>query len=505
MLINGKETEHMAENCIVILCDQLRTDFLSCYNPDSPVLTPFIQQLADDGVLFNHSVTASPVCAPGRASMMTGRYVSDHRVWSNDTPFRDGIEFLPQRMKEQGYACGAFGKLHHFPEKDSKGFDYAWQMEERRLGEEDDYFQYLKSLHPEITDLTPIENRHFPYDPCQYYESQIASRAIDFIDKNKSLSFFTWISFQGPHGPMDPPNIEYTKQREIPTPINPEFTPPCQVVEYRRGRSPRINNVATSNYREDYCMMIEFIDNKIGEIINYLKRENLYDDTTIIFSTDHGDMCGDYSMYQKGPYLYKAQLEIPMIIANHKKLPKKTVSDMLTTNLDIGGTALAIKGETRPLGYSRDMGQMFLNSDKQRKQVYTEFCDSMKLISDKEYRFAYYPFTKEYELVKITDETCDLSQLPEYQSKVQGYLMDIIDFTVVGKQVQIEAQDMTPKVQKGLMEKFPNFMDEIPLFFPIASMGQINSLKSYGLDHTYNEFCKTRKISNFYGKYWEQQ
>lgn len=127
----------MKNNVMVILCDQLRADFLSCYNGNSPVKTENIDLLVEDGVLFEHAVTASPVCAPGRACMMTGRYVSDHKVWTNDVPFRENIDYLPYRMKENGYACAAFGKLHHYPARDVKGFDEYWQMEENRLGDVD--------------------------------------------------------------------------------------------------------------------------------------------------------------------------------------------------------------------------------------------------------------------------------------------------------------------------------------------------------------------------------
>jgi arylsulfatase A-like enzyme len=114
------------KNIVVILCDQLRKDFLSCYGFKG-LHTPNIDRLANDGVLFENAFTASPVCAPGRACMMTGRYVSDHQVFTNDVPFRDGLEYLAERFNKLGYQTGAFGKLHHFPAKDTKGFHTAFR------------------------------------------------------------------------------------------------------------------------------------------------------------------------------------------------------------------------------------------------------------------------------------------------------------------------------------------------------------------------------------------
>ncbi|MFI3325669.1 MAG: sulfatase-like hydrolase/transferase [Clostridia bacterium] len=494
------------KNVMVILCDQFRPDFISCYNENSPVKTPNIDNLYHDGLLCEHAVTASPVCAPGRASMMTGTYLSRHGVWTNDVPFNDGLDFLPMRMKEMNYACGAFGKLHHFPGKDSKGFDVAWQMEERRLGDEDDYLKYLKTLHPDETTVFPTdENGHFAYNYQEYYEHQIANRAMSFIEENKNSSpFFTWVSFQGPHGPMDSPIFDYTVDADaVPAPVNPEFNPPCQVPRYRKSRGDVHTYEQNKAYRADYVKMIEFIDFEVGRITKYLKENNLYENTVIIFSTDHGDLCGDYNMHQKGPFLYAAQLEVPMIIANHDNLPKNTKTTMLTSNLDIGATILNVAGDYKDFAFSRDISAMYCQKFDKREEVYTEFADSMRLLSTKEYRFAYFPFSGECELVKICNETENLANKAEYQELKAKFLMKIIDYMIAAKGVNIEAQDLTPKVQQGLSKIKPNYKDELTLVFPIASKEQIDALERDGLDSTYNEFCKTRNVVKFYGKYWD--
>ncbi len=496
----------MKKNVMVILCDQLRPDFLSCYNDNSPVNTPNIDNLALEGTLFQKAVTASPVCAPARASMMTGRYVSDHKVWTNDIPFREGMEYLPQRMKKNGYVCGAFGKLHHFPGKDTKGFDIAWQMEENRLKEDDDYFNYLQSKHSEVTRIFNIDkNGMFAYSPEEYYESQIAKNALDFIQENKGEKpFFAWVSFQGPHTPMDPPEFDYEVE-EVLEPVNPDFVPHSEVTEYRRSRETSMTPEQVARYRLDYCKMIEFIDYKIGEMVKYLKDNNLYKETVIIFSTDHGDLCGDYGMFSKGPYIFSAQLEVPFIVTNHPELPKGVKTDMLTGNLDIGTTVLKIAKDDKPLGYSRDVATMWNNPELQRESVYTEFCDSVRILSNKEYRFAYYPFAKECELVLIEDETTNLADNPKYASVKDNFYKDIIDYMIISQGVKIEAHDLTPKVQEGLKKKLPDYQDIIPLAIPIPSKLHIERLKSDKLDYKYNEFCKTKPIINHYGKYWEEK
>ncbi len=492
------------KNVMVILCDQLRYDFLSCYG-STEINTPNIDKLAQDGVLFQHATTASPVCAPGRASMMTGRYVSDHNVWTNDVPFRENMEFLPQRMKDNGYVCGAFGKLHHYPKKDSKGFDVALQMEERRLGDDDDYYQYLKALHPEICDLYGMDSTgHFAFSLSEYYEEWIANNTMKFIAENADRPFFTWVSFQGPHGPIDAPhNNGISEKITISDPVNTAFVPPCEVPRYRKSRGDSDDMNSQRSYREGYAELVQLIDYEVGRLIDFLKEHGKYDDTVIIFSADHGDLCGDYNMRQKGPFPYRAQLEIPMIVTNHSQLPKNEKSDMLVSNLDIAGTVLDVACDTKPLGYSRSIAAMYNDKSLQRDVIFSEFCDSMKLVTTKTHKMAYYPFTGQCELIEHDNETINLAELPEYQVMKAQLLMHIIDFMVIARGIHIEAQDLTPMVQAGLSEKLPNYKDDLPLVFPIPAERQRDNLRRDGLDANYNEFCKDREIINCYGAYWD--
>lgn len=496
----------MKKNILVILCDQLRADLLSCYGCGS-FKTPAIDELAEHGTLFRGAVTASPVCAPARASMMTGRYVSDHQVWTNDVPFREGMELLPERMSEMGYRTGCFGKLHHFPPRDTKGFDTAFLMEENRMGKDEDYLAWLHEKQREAEDVFPEAGGNFPYGRSMYYENWIADRAMDFMIPVEEKPFFSWISFQGPHTPLDPPEedeLNYIDKEELPYDFHEEFDPPCEVAKYRKYRLDYHYSIEDHrNYRFKYCKLIREIDHQVGRILGFLKKNGIYEDTIIIFSADHGDLCGDYGMRQKGPFLYKGQLEIPFIIANHPNLPKGTATDMPVGNLDIGATVLGAAGSERPFGQSRDIGAMYQREELRHKVIFSELCDSVKIISSPQYRLAYYPFTGECELINRNNERINLANDPAYQDVLVRMLMHVIDFMVCAKGVRIEAQDLTPKVQHGLREKMPDFKNDIPLAFPIQNACQIENLKRAGLNYTYNEFCKTRGVLRSYGTYWD--
>ncbi len=503
------------KNVLVILCDQLRKDFLSCYGGKA-VATPNIDRLVRDGVLFENATTVSPVCAPARASMMTGRYVSDHNVWTNDVVFREGMDYLPQRMTEMGYSAGAFGKLHHYPGKDLKGFDVGFQMEENRLQDEDDYFKYLKELHPEITDLYGKNQQvggDFAFPHEHYYEYWIASNTMDFIDASveKERPFFAWTSFQGPHGPLDPPvDFTYSIDAEnIPEPNSMDFDSTCDVALYRKYcNNHGINKESMAEYRMKYLKLIEFIDVQIGRIIAHLEEKGLYEKTVIMFSADHGDMCGDFGMIQKGPYPYAPQFEVPFILTNCEEAQKGTTSDMLVSNFDIGATALAIAGDKKVFGTARNIIEMLVDKSKEREYSFSEFCDSAKFIDTKRYRFVYYPFSKQCELFDKTLANYELTNLANdenYASLKAEFLMHVIDYMIVAKGVCIEAQDLVPSVQSGLAKILPSYQDSIQLVFPIAHETSRESLRKRGLDADYNEFCKEKNVTRCYAVYWDSQ
>ena len=105
-------------NVLVIMCDQLRPDFLHAYGADF-IPTPNIDALAAEGVVFDNAITASTVCAPARMSFFTGKNVSGHDAWTNDITPKAGSEFLPQRLNAAGYFPVAVGCYDHYPHENS--------------------------------------------------------------------------------------------------------------------------------------------------------------------------------------------------------------------------------------------------------------------------------------------------------------------------------------------------------------------------------------------------
>jgi len=497
-------------NVLVLLCDQLRPDFLSAYGCEA-VPTPHVDRLVERGVVFENAITQATVCAPARATMMTGRYVSDHGVWTNDVPFREGLEYLPRRMNDEGYATGAFGKLHHYPPTDTKGFQEAAPLEEGRLGADEPYLQWLADRRPDVDGLWNVSDREFAFDESEYHEHWVASRAIEFIEDRAGAAepFLAWVSFQGPHPPLDPPAAVTgtVDAGAVPEPIDPDREDVSPVARYRRARGPAFDSLeSVMERRTAYAEIIVEIDRQIGRILDRLESSGAFGETTIAFAADHGDLLGDFGLTSKGPFPYRGQLEVPMIVANHPDVPNGDRSDALVGTIDLPGTCLDVAGADEGIGVSRSLiGQARPGEADTRAVVFSEFGDSIKTVDDGRFRYSYYPFTDDAELYDRDadpDERNDLAGEADHAATERRLLMHLVDLGLVSKGVRVEAHDFVPEQQAGLRRKHPAFEREFPVAYPLTDR-DVEALEAAGLDAGYNEFCEGGPVVTRYrAPYW---
>lgn len=505
----------MQRNIIVILCDQLRPDFLNMYGCGA-IPTPNLDRLTAAGVVFDHAITASPVCAPARASMMTGLYPSGHGVWTNDVPFRDGLECLPQRMNDLGYATACFGKLHHFPATDAKGFAHVRQTEEDRLGAADPYSQWLKERRPEVTEL-------WNWDPekmasllpqCEHHEYWLASETIAFLDAHArgDQPVFAWVSFQGPHDPLCPPaEVKGTVRADLlPRPIPLADGPRCPVHDYRRGWfPPPEDEEAVMASRVAYAECIVNIDQQIGRILDALARLGMFESTTFIFSADHGDLRGDFGLKEKGPFAYQGQLAVPLVVANDPRVRHGERSASLAGNIDIPSTVLDIAGDGRGMGLSRSLIDLAQECPERPRDVnFSEYGDNIKIVETQRHRFACYPFLgfrELYDRQADPQERANLAGRAEYAAMEIEFLQHVNDFAVLNKGIEINGFDLVPPLQAAIRRKHPRYDDPryFQAAFPLNRRFKEN-LKHAGLDPNYTNWFRGHRILSHYGLDFEE-
>ena len=518
-------------NVVLIFVDQLRPDFIGPYGADF-IETPNLDELARNGVTYDNAIAGSTVCAPSRASMLTGQFVSGHDCWTNlePTEFRPGIEFLPERLDAAGYMTAAVGVSDHVRPGRDLGYKYVNLLSGKPDSE---FMKKLRAAYPEAKTYHDDDGDfHFKYPEEFFYDRWSCDRATDFIEsyakcgaapdgtkaESEDAPFFLYCGFLSPHTPLTPPKGLEDKIDidRIPTLINSVRQDIAPVEKYRRaflnshedlvnpeGAVPR-----RMRERQAYCELIVEIDSLVGRIVDSLKANGLYENTTIMFTSDHGSVDNDYNVVTKGPWPYRNQLFIPLIVSNSPDAEKNTHSDCLCGNIDVGATALAIAKDNKRFGISRSLIGMANGSVPEREVHMSEFCDACKTVVDKQYTFTYYPFTMEtclYDRVNDPIEMTNLAGRPEYADLERKMLMHVIDFMCIAKGVRLEAHDVVPEIKAGIMKKDPKFLDNFDIAFPLLSWDEYRRVKEAGLDPDYNEFCRDRKIKAHYGVYFHEE
>lgn len=513
-------------NIVLILVDQLRADFIGPYGADF-IKTPNLNELAFNGVTYDNAITASTVCAPARASLLTGQFVSGHDAWTNDVPFGKSVRFFPERLAHMGYMTAAVGFSDHVKEQTPCGYRYQNIIDIRSDG---NYMQALRKAFPNAEHYAESDGDfHFKYPEEYFYDRWCCDRATDFIETytqhgtapdgtkpdSSDSPFFLYCGFLSPHTPLTPPKgLDAAVDRDrIPTIINTHREDIAPVEKYRRAYlnshedlvNPEGAVERRMRERAAYCELIAEVDVLVGRIVQSLKENGVYENTTIIFTSDHGSVDNDYNVVTKGPWPYRAQLFIPLIVSNNPALQSNTHSDCLCGNIDVGATALDIADDHARFGVSRSLIGMANGTVAEREVHMSEFCDACKTLVTKQYTFTYYPFTQQtclYDRINDPLETTDLSNNADYSALRQSFLMHIIDFMCIAKGVRLEAHDVVPEIKAGLEKKDPKFLDDFEISFPLASWIEVNRIKEAGLDENYNEFCRDRNIKSHYGMYF---
>lgn len=340
-------------NIILIQVDQMR--------PDHLYKMPELMKLANDGVIFDHAYTASPLCQPSRTSIITGSYPSRTGIYGNQTgpiseEMRDNT--FMNKLQDLGYYTALIGKHHYIDryavginvvEEDEEevkkyGFNYVVQcldiMEhfpnKDKTENIDDYIYFLKEkgLYKKYVNEYPkvAGNGLHPLDSKDTEDGYIGTKATEFIlDFKKNDPFYLNVSFIGPHPPYVVPE-EFKK-------TNPENT--AEPI----SANPSAN---TSKKRATYADMCGHIDFYIKKITDALRTKGYLENTMIIFTADHGDNLGDFGIWDKR-HFYEQSVGVPLIIYG-KGIPGRNIrfgsikSKALVSTLDIYPTVLAAAG-----------------------------------------------------------------------------------------------------------------------------------------------------------------
>jgi len=376
-------------NIIYILADDLGYGELGVYGQQK-IETPNIDALAHSGMMFTQHYTSAPVCAPARYMLLTGTHAGHAYIRGNDEwaergdvwnykkviadytlegqrPLPQGTKILPSYLKESGYVTGIIGKWglgapHTESVPTKMGFDYFFGYNcqrqahsyypihlyenEKRIYLNNDTVAPSQKLDANLDPTDP--KSYAKYTLSDYAPTLMFEKMISFLEGNKKKPFFFYWATPIPHNPIQAPKkwVDYYEQK---------FGTEKPYLG-QNGYFPH------KNPRAGYAAMISYLDENVGKLVQYLKQNDLYDNTLIIFSSDNGVTysCGTDGTffnssgvfgeaYGRGKgFVYEGGIRVPMIASWPGRIKAGSTSELISAQYDILATLSELVGFKKP-------------------------------------------------------------------------------------------------------------------------------------------------------------
>lgn len=391
-----------APNVLLITTDQQHHRTIGAFNP--AISTPALDRLVREGTTFERAYCADPTCTPTRASMITGRYPSQHGAWSLGTKLPESESTVGDALGTVGYATALIGKAHfqplattpEFPSVEAypvlhdfefwrdfhgpyygfghvelvrnhtseahAGQHYGLWLEERAGSGWRDHFQAPTGS------WDPARQHRWTLPQELHYNAWIAERTTAFIDQavGAGKAFFAWASFPDPHPPylvpepwdtlydpatLDVPGLTPGEHERNPRHFGltqeaePDFSEWAESGQPIQGFSSHLRDPEERRRLvATYYAMVSFTDRHIGRILDHLAAKGLDQDTLVIFTTDHGHFFGQHGLQAKGPFLYEDLIRVPFIVRQPGRIPAGRVTSAIQSHVDIAPTVLSTIG-----------------------------------------------------------------------------------------------------------------------------------------------------------------
>ena len=312
------------KHILLIMTDQCRADALGPYG-NTRAQTPALDAIADGATIFNRAVTPSPVCVPARLSLLAGQYVNRTGNSNNNPKICYTGEGFYSMLTKAGFESCCVGKMHHVWDRyGSMGFGSRHTQEEL-AAEGDDYTEFIRnSPYKNVFDYNGQRSDLYYVPqvsqlPAEAHPTQwIGDRSVEFIENcDPEKPTFLMSSFIHPHPPFCPPAPWNKLFRDMPeAPFVPEETPELKYLlppAFDLDEVLCMTDYDIRRAKNYYYACVSFMDYQIGRITDALKKRGMYDDTVILFISDHGETLGDYRHAGKRTMLSSAN-RIPFIL-----------------------------------------------------------------------------------------------------------------------------------------------------------------------------------------------
>lgn len=373
-------------NIIFIMSDDHTSQAIGAYRGRLAKLnpTPNIDKLAAEGVVFENAFCTNSICTPSRATIISGQYPQTNGVLDLDQPLAVEKQYLPKEMKKLGYSTAIVGKWH--------------------LKNEPQAFDYYKVLPVQGKYFNPVFREKgkgkWPKNIVKHEghsSDVITDLTLDYLKKrDKSKPFFLMHHYKAPHDMFEfaPRYADYLKNTEIPEPASlynqPFFGSEATVGKDGRWRpvvgtsvsdrhirrnyvydflkdsvsGDMATHLAYQEYLKRYLRCVKGVDDNLGRLFDYLKKEKLWDNTVIIYTGDQGMMLGEHDLQDKR-WMYDESMRMPFIVHYPKMIKKGKRTDLLINNSDYAPTMIELAGGKTP---EYMQGKSFINTLKGKEE-----------------------------------------------------------------------------------------------------------------------------------------
>ncbi|WP_308984174.1 sulfatase [Thalassobacterium sedimentorum] len=358
-------------NVVLVMVDDLRP-LLSSYG-DPHAQTPNFDRLAERGVVMSNAYSQISLCAPSRASILTGLRPDTLECYVNEDQFRDArpdAVTLPEAFSSQGYRTISIGKVFDARNRDSSVWDvellpshkksiYALQQNREIYQKNSREYQATRADERQGMWLVGPAYEAASLDALQYYDGRIVSQAIHQLRNNQNQPFFLSVGFIKPHLPFTCP-LEYwdlydRDQFDLPLPRQrPVYAP---ALPYHEGFELRLydgiphqamlSDELTRTLMHGYYACVSFVDAMLGRLIDEIDRLDLAANTIIVVTGDHGYHLGEKELWCKFTAFREAS-HTPLLVIDPNSARKGEVSAGLVELVDLFPTICELAGVSMP-------------------------------------------------------------------------------------------------------------------------------------------------------------
>ena len=349
-------------NILFIMADDHTKAAMSCYGSKT-IQTPHLDRLASQGMRFNHMTATNSLCAPSRATLLTGKYSHVNGFTKNHDRFDGAQQTFPKLLQSAGYETALIGKWHLATEP--TGFDdYLVLPGQGR------YFDCPLKAKGDTWQEGNAGGTVYP----GYLTDVITDQSIHWLrERHSEKPFCLMVHHKAPHGPHDPAPRRETLFESVDIPEPPTLLDDyagrapesiadrlessrmaiCRYPQYKQdiakfaGDREKATRYMYQTYMKGYLRLVAALDENMGRLLDYLDASGLSENTLVVYTSDNGFFNGEHGFFNK-MWMYEPSLHLPMLVRYPGVVQPETTNDALVSMLDWAPTFLELAGAPIP-------------------------------------------------------------------------------------------------------------------------------------------------------------